>query len=390
MLLLLQADPSVRIPPPTFIQDHFPGLSQPWLLEVPGWQWLAMLGALLLALGLGFAVSRIFLLISRLMGDRPNTSWLRSLGQAIQTPLTALLALGTFDAEVHWIDLTGRVSVWVDTFSRQLFVAGLAWLIIDVSESVTASLERRLLGQDEFESRGIRTQLLIAHRAFSVIVVLGAAAAILSGFHAVRNIGVSLLASAGIASVVIGIAAQKTLGSFLAGIQLSVSQPMRLGDTVVVDTEFCTVEEIRLTYIVLKTWDLRRLVVPVNRFLDQSFQNWTRVRTHLLGTVELWVDYNTPLVPPRDELTRICTESKLWDKRVCRLQVTDASDKAMKLRMLVSADNAGNLFDLRCEVREKMIAFLNAYHGGIHLPFGRNANMPDPWVKAPPAPPPQG
>jgi len=355
------------------------------MLGVAGWQWLAMGAALLLALGIGLMLSRVFLQVSKLVGDRARTSWLISLGQAVQTPLTGLLALGTFDGAVHLIDLTGRVSLTVDTLSRQLFIAGLAWLIIDAAESVTGSIERGLSGQDEFQSRGIRTQLLVAHRAFSVIVVVGALAAILSGFHAVRSIGVSLLASAGIASVVIGIAAQKTLGSFLAGIQLSVSQQIRLGDTVVLDKEFCTVEEIRLTYVVLKTWDLRRLVVPVNKFLDQTFQNWTRVRTHLLGTAELWVDFNTPLAAPREELTRICRESKLWDQRVCALQVTDATDKAMLLRLLVSAETSGNLFDLRCEVREKMIAFLSRLDGGVHLPFSRNANLPEPNATASPS-----
>jgi len=380
--LIAGATPLENFPAPPFVETHFPELTGPWMLGVAGWQWLAMGAALLLAFGLGFSLSRFFLFISKLLGDRPKASWLISLGQAIQTPLTGLLALGVFDGAVHWIDLTGRVSLTVDTLSRQLLIAGLAWLIIDASGSVTGSIERSLSGQDEFQSRGIRTQLLVAHRAFSVIVVVGALAAILSGFHAVRSIGVSLLASAGIASVVIGIAAQKTLGSFLAGILLSVSQQIRLGDTVVLDKEFCTVEEIRLTYVVLKTWDLRRLVVPVNKFLDQTFQNWTRVRTHLLGTAELWVDFNTPLEAPRQELARICKESKLWDQRVCSLQVTDSSDKAMLLRMLVSADTAGNLFDLRCEVREKMIAFLNQLDGGVHLPFSRNANMPDAWVKS--------
>jgi len=350
-------------PAPPFVEKHFPGLTEP-LLGVAGWQWLAMAAALLLALAIGFTLSRVFLLVSRLMGKRQPASWLVSFGQAIQTPLTGLLALGTFDGAVHWIDLTGRVSLFVDTLSRQLFIAGLAWLIIDASESVTDSLERSLSGQDEFQSRGIRTQLLVAHRAFSVIVVVGAVAGILSGFHAVRNIGVSLLASAGIVSVVIGIAAQKTLGNLLAGILLSVSQQIRLGDTVVLDNEFCTVEEIRLTYVVLRTWDLRRLMVPVNKFLDQTFQNWTRVRTHLLGTVELWVDFGTPLAAPRQELARLCRESKLWDQRVCSLQVTASSDKAMKLRLLVSAENASQLFDLRCEVREKMIAFFDSLAGG--------------------------
>jgi small-conductance mechanosensitive channel len=199
----------------------------------------------------------------------------------------------------------------------------------------------------------------------------------LSGFHVVRTIGVSLLASAGILGIVFGIAAQKSIGGLVAGIQLAVTQQLRIGDTVIVDTERGTVEEIHLTFVVLRLWDLRRLIVPATHFLEQSFQNWTRVRTHLLGTVELWVDYAAPLAPLRAELALACKTSKLWDGKTCLLQVTDASDKALKIRMLVSAEGSGHLFDLRCEVRERVVELLQSLGGGIYLPHDRSSSLPD-------------
>ena len=362
---------------PGFVERHLSALVTHSWLGVEIWQWLAAGVALLLAFGFGALVSRAAVLGSRLAFRRPRMGWLTALGKAVQTPLTLLLALGGFELAVDWIDRSQRMAPLVDRVSEQLWIALATWLAIRGSGSLTESLEQRLVGRDEYQSRGARTQLLVAHRAFSVILLILAFALMLSSFQAVRKLGVSLLASAGIVSVVIGLAAQKTLGNLLAGIQLSVTQPIRLGDSVVFDTEFATVEEITLTYVVIRCWDLRRLVVPVTKFLDQPFQNWTRVRTPLLGTAELWVDYSTLLGLLRDELARICRESASWDRQTCGLQVTDASDKAMKIRCLVSADGSGRLFDLRCEVREKMIAFLVALHGGIHLPFGRNANLPD-------------
>jgi len=361
---------------PDLVREHFPVLAQASLLGVVAWQWLAMIAALVGAGGIGAALSRLFHRMSRARSKRPGKSWFELLSGAIQNPLTGLISLAVFDWIVHLIDLVGHISVIVDAVAHQLLIGLGAWFVVAAGGALAGILEQNLVGSDEFSSRGVRTQLRVAHRVLSGLVVVIALALILSGFKAVRNIGVSLLASAGIASVVIGIAAQKTLGSMVAGIQLSIAQPVRIGDTVVVDTEFGTVEQIHLTFVVLRLWDLRRMIVPASRFIDQSFQNWTRVRTHLLGTVELWVDYTAPIATLRDELVRVCKASKLWDAQTCGLQVVDASEKSMKIRMLVSADGSGSLFDLRCEVREHLIAFLQSLHGGIYLPHDRSSSLP--------------
>jgi small-conductance mechanosensitive channel len=341
------------------------------------WQWAAMAAALAGALGLGVALSRLFHLFLNSFAKRPHTNWLVSLNRAIQNPIASLIALGAFDLAVHFIDLVGHVSQLVDALTRQLLTAAAAWLLIESGRALAARLETRLLADDEFMSRGPRTQVRLARHVWTGLVVLVALALILSGFHVVRTIGVSLLASAGIVGIVFGIAAQKSLGGLVAGIQLSMTQQLRIGDTVVVDTELGVVEEMHLTFVVVRLLDLRRLIVPATHFLDQSFQNWTRVRTHLLGSVELWVDYAAPLEQLRAELLRICKANKLWDGQTCTLQVTDASDKALKVRLMISAEGSTRLFDLRCEVREQIVALLQSLSGGRYLPHDRSSNLPD-------------
>jgi small-conductance mechanosensitive channel len=190
-------------------------------------------------------------------------------------------------------------------------------------------------------------------------------------FEAMRSLGVSLLASAGVAGLVLGLAAQRTLGSVFAGIQLSITQPIRIGDEVVIEGEFGTIEEITLTYVVLRVWDERRLIVPMNRFFEQPFQNWTKVGSELHGTVMLYADYGFPVDLLRAELERLLTGNPRWDGRTQKVHVTDAKEKTLEVRVLVSAANAGKLFDLRAELREKLVTWLTALEGGRYLPKTR-------------------
>ncbi len=215
---------------------------------------------------------------------------------------------------------------------------------------------------DNLRARKVFTQFKILERIMVFIIVLFAIAIALLTFDRVRQVGVSLLASAGVVGIIIGFAAQKTLGNLLSGIQIAVAQPIRIDDAVIVEGEFGRVEEINLTYVVVKIWDERRLIVPINYFLDKPFQNWTRVSTDLLGTVFLYLNYSAPLEAMRQELDRILSESPLWDQKAKELQVTDVKEKTIEVRLLVSSTNSGNTFSLRAEVREKMITFLQKNH----------------------------
>ncbi len=185
-----------------------------------------------------------------------------------------------------------------------------------------------------------------------------AVAAMLMTFEGIEQLGKGLLASAGIAGVVIGFAAQRTLGTFVAGMQIAFTQPIRVDDVVIVEGEWGRIEEITLTYVVVKIWDLRRLILPINYFIEKPFQNWTRVSADILGTVFLYVDYTVPLEAIRQELTRLLKDHKLWDGKVNVVQVTNATERTVEVRLLVSAKDAGSAWDLRCDLREKMIDFL--------------------------------
>jgi small-conductance mechanosensitive channel len=235
-----------------------------------------------------------------------------------------------------------------------------AWLVILVSRVISDILTARYRVDvaDNLLARKVETQLSVLHRVVAVLVILIALAIVLMTFPAIRSIGTSLLASAGLAGLVIGVAMKPTISSLVAGIQIALTQPMRLEDVVIVEGEWGWIEEIRTTYVVVRIWDLRRLVVPLSYFIEHPFQNWTRTSADLLGTVLLWVDYTVPIAEVRKELERIVKTTKLWKGLVCVLQVTDANDRAIEIRALVDARSSGEAWDLRCYVREKLIDFL--------------------------------
>ena len=211
---------------------------------------------------------------------------------------------------------------------------------------------------DNLEARGVQTQFKIFKKIVIVTLIILTLASVLMTFEKVRYLGTSILASAGIAGIVIGLAAQRLLGAILAGIQIAISQPIRIDDVVIVENEWGRIEEINLTYIVVRIWDLRRLVIPTSYFIEKPFQNWTRTTADILGTVFIYTDYSLPVSELRNKLHEILKESEDWDGKTWGLQVTNASEKTMELRALMSAENASNAWNLRCSVREKMIDFI--------------------------------
>ena len=200
--------------------------------------------------------------------------------------------------------------------------------------------------------------LLIARGAAGLVLLAGIVVAL-------SEIGMSFsaaLAALGLASIGIGFALQGVLSNLFAGVQLAMTQPIRIDDAVIVENEWGTVEEITSTYVVLKLWDWRRMIVPLTYFIEKPFQNWTRENSALIGSALLYVDYRAPVALIRDQLSAIVKGSKRWDGRVVNLQVTDAKEQTIELRCLMSASSAGNAFDLRCEVREKLVDFLQKEH----------------------------
>jgi small-conductance mechanosensitive channel len=204
----------------------------------------------------------------------------------------------------------------------------------------------------------VQTQTRVLSRTISGMVLLAGLAFALMTFPRARQFGASLLASAGVAGLIVGIAAKSVFSNLLAGLQIALAQPLRIDDVLIVDGEWGRVEEITSTYVVLKIWDERRLVVPLQWFIEHPFQNWTRTSAELLGTVFLWVDFTLPVDAIRTETRRLCEASPDWDRRVCGVQVTDQNERAMQLRILVSSPSSGQNFDLRCAVREGLIDFI--------------------------------
>lgn len=211
---------------------------------------------------------------------------------------------------------------------------------------------------DNLAARRLETQARVLARTVMFFVLLVGVASALMQFPSVRQFGASLLASAGLAGLAAGIAARPVLANLIAGLQIGLSQPIRLDDVVIIQGEWGRIEEITTTYVVVKIWDERRLVVPLQWIIENPFQNWTRTSAELLGTVLLWVDYRTPLAPLRAALERACKTAPEWDGRVTALQVVDTSERAMQVRCLVSAADAGKAWDLRCRVREALVDFL--------------------------------
>jgi small-conductance mechanosensitive channel len=212
--------------------------------------------------------------------------------------------------------------------------------------------------KDNLRSRRVLTQARVLGRTASVLLILVGLAACLMMIPGVRQIGASLLASAGLAGLAVGLAAKPVLGNLIAGVQIAITQPIRLDDVVIIEGEWGRIEEITGTYVVVRIWDERRLVVPLNWFIENPFQNWTRQSAQLIGTVYLWLDYRVPLEPLRAEVKRLCRAAPQWDGRVCVLQVTDANEHAMQLRILASSADSSSNWDLRCFVREGLISFV--------------------------------
>jgi small-conductance mechanosensitive channel len=241
-----------------------------------------------------------------------------------------------------------------------LFIGLIAWILFQVVDAVAGLVLRnyRINARDNLQARAIHTQVVVLERVADTTIVVFALASVLMTFEPARQFGASILASAGIAGIVVGLAAQRSIATLLAGFQIALTQPIRIDDVVIVENEWGQVEDITLTYVVVRIWDQRRLVVPITYFIERPFQNWTRSSADILGTVFLHVDYTTPIDSLRDELTRILTASQFWDGKVNVLQVTDAKESTLEIRALASASNASLAWDLRCEVREKLVDFL--------------------------------
>ena len=312
---------------------------------------------------LGFIIHyAAFLILRGVLNRLPKTELLRVLLDHSYRPLQYLLPVLFTFAAVPLAEpfLTGTAERILSGMLHLLSVIGVAWLLIALAFGVEDALGRQFSVEeaDNLRARKIATQARILRRIAVVVIIIISIGAVLFEYEAFRSLGTGILASAGIIGIVVGIAAQRTLGNLIAGFQMAFTQPIRVDDVVIVEGDFGWVEEITLTYVVVRVWDQRRIVVPITQFIEKPFQNWTRQSSELLGTVFLYVDHTVPFEEVREALGEIVEASEYYDDRVWRLHVTNTSERTVEMRALMSARSAPDLWELRCEVREKIVAHL--------------------------------
>src|SRR5215467_1471951 len=327
-------------------------------IDVRAWGWYSgiLAGGLALVLLLHYFFFFIAEKISKTQESLAGLALLKHI--KLPSRVIVILAAGMTVAAVAPMSLAGREILF---HIAELAVIGAAgWLFIAVAKFVSRFIEQRYAtgGEDSLLARRIRTQTQVTQRIINVGIIIVTVAVMLMTFPNVRQIGASMLASAGIAGLVAGIAARGTFASLIAGLQVALTQPIRLEDSVVVEGEWGWIEEIGTTYVVVRLWDLRRMVLPLTYFIEKPFQNWTRTTTNLLAYVMLYADYTTPVEEVRQELSRVLKDTPLWDGRVCALQVTDLTENTIQMRALMSAQDASRAFDLRCYVRERLVHFM--------------------------------
>jgi len=322
--------------------------------------WAMYAGILAGGVALVLLLHHYFFIIAEKLSKRRESRFVITLLKHIRVPtrVMVILAAGASVLALAPISETARAIVF---HSAELAaIAAVGWLFIALAKFVSRLIEHRYAsgGEDTLIARRIRTQTQVIQRIVNIGIILVTVAVMLMTFPNVRQIGASMLASAGIAGLVAGVAARSTFASLIAGLQVALTQPIRLEDSVVVEGEWGWIEEIGTTYVVVRLWDLRRLIVPLSYFIEKPFQNWTRTTSDLLGTAMIYADYTVPVEEVRQELRRVLEETPLWDRRTWGLQVTDLTDSTVQLRALMSAASASRAFDLRCLVRERLVHFL--------------------------------
>lgn len=317
----------------------------------------------LVSLFIGYLVYRLLFATIRKMLNNLSLPG-RELMQKLKKPMAMLFMLFGFFLIVPNTNTIISDSAHLNHIISLIIIFSIAWLLIQsIATAKTIAVKKYDMSQaDNLKARKLITQYNILENVSVFVIILVATGIALMTFSSIRQIGVSLLASAGIAGIILGFAAQKLIATILAGLQLAITQPIRFDDVVIVENEWGWIEEITLTYVVVRIWDKRRLILPTTYFIEKPFQNWTRSSADILGTVFLYADYHLPIDAIRKELTRLLGTTDLWDGKVNVVQVTNATEKTMEIRVLVSASSSPRAWDLRVLLREKLILFIQEHY----------------------------
>ncbi len=328
--------------------------------------WEAPLWLLAAAVG-GYLTTVIALRLIAWATTRADNPIGKSIVRDLGAPLRLFVPVALVREAARYLPIPDQA--WVPIFSHAVaivLIVATGWVFVGAIGVVEELVGIRydLNQTDNLKARRMHTKFLVFRRVIVIVVGVMTFAAVLLTFPAARSLGTGIFASAGIAGLAIGIAARPTLETLLAGVQLALTEPINIDDVVIVEGEWGRVEEIRTTYVVVRIWDLRRLIVPIQYFISQPFQNWTRVSADLLGAVTIEVDYRTPVDQVRAALGPMIEASKLWDRKFWNLQVVEAGPSTIRLRVLVTAADSSKAFDLRCEIREQLVTWLQQHHPG--------------------------
>jgi small-conductance mechanosensitive channel len=264
------------------------------------------------------------------------------------------------------LELPATYDEFLGKITALTFIGVVAWILfqsVRVGENLLLSAHD-IKAENNLEARKIHTQVRVLSKTAYFVIILFTIASMLMVFEEVRRFGTNILASAGVVGIILGFAAQRTIANLFAGFQLAMAQPIRIDDVVIVEGEWGRIEEITLTYVVIRIWDQRRLIVPLSHFIEKPFQNWTRTSSEIMGSVFLWADYTVPLDAVREETKRIVENHPKWDRKFWNLQVTDTTDRSVQLRVLATASDSGKAWDMRCDIREQLINFLQKNYPG--------------------------
>ncbi|PJE98514.1 mechanosensitive ion channel protein [Streptomyces carminius] len=317
-------------------------------------------GAIALALVVGWVVDRA---LRRLDARHPETPmW--GLLRSGRWPLQAVVFVGLLNGFSEQTQLGRDHQKTVDLWLNLILIGATAWLVLRIVTAVVETAYSRYAGiaHDAARVRRVRTQLTLIRRMATAVVTVIAGAAMLLQFPALEKLGASMLASAGVLGIVVGIAAQSTLGNLFAGLQIAFGDMVRIGDTVIVDGEWGTVEEITISYLVVRTWDERRITMPVSYFTNKPFENWSRGGAQMTGTVYLHLDHSAPIAEIRAKTEELVRASDVWDGRNWSLVVYDTTPTTIVVRAVMTARNADDIWTLRCEVREGLVTWLHREH----------------------------
>jgi small-conductance mechanosensitive channel len=329
--------------------------------NLPPVAWNLLLGGIALLAGL-LVTWIISFFVKQACSRTTGFSLLRSVLQKLARPVNFFLPLLILDLILPFMKLDPVVYNFLNKATDVLLIVAFAAVFMGIVKVLEDYAYHHYKLDDDvhdLKERKIRTQLVFIRKVINVLIIILTVCAILLSFESLRKIGAGLLTSVGIGGIIIGFAAQRSLGNLFAGLQIAFTQPIRIDDFIVVEGESGLVEEITLTYVVLNIWDQRRLILPINYFIERPFQNHTRKSSELLGTVHLYLDYTAPVDEIRKEFTRLIESSPLWDKRAAAIHVTNNTENTMEVRALISAQDGGQAFELRCFIREHLLNFIN-------------------------------